>query len=48
MKTIFYICNVMQNDYSMQILKKLFCEKDIIFLLISALPNISKRISTKA
>lgn len=42
MKTIFYICNVMQNDYSMQILKKLFCEKDIIFCLSVLYPTYQK------
>ncbi|WP_254422402.1 hypothetical protein [Helicobacter bilis] len=47
MKTIFYICNVMQNDYSMQILKKLFCEKDIIFCLSVLYPTYQKESAQK-
>ena len=47
MKTIFYICNVMQNDYSMQILKKLFCEKDIIFFFLLLYPTYQKESAQK-
>ena len=47
MKTIFYICNVMQNDFSMQILKKLFCEKDIIFCLSVLYPTYQKESAQK-